>query len=97
MMNDRDVITYLNFLSNTAFEILYVLEENELTAQEIQQALFERNAVNDFREIKREGVVVERWSESVTDAINELKMGLVVCVDKKFSLTENGKQMAKYR
>lgn len=97
MMNDRDVITYLNFLSNTAFEILYVLEENELTAQEIQQALFERNAVNDFREIKREGVVVERWSESVTGAINELKMGLVVCVDKKFSLTENGKQMAKYR
>ncbi len=97
MMNEQDVNTYLNFLSDTAFEILYVLEENELTAQEIQQALFERNAVNDFREIKREGVVVERWSESVTDAINELKMGLVVCVDKKFSLTENGKQMAKYR
>lgn len=97
MMNEQDVNTYLKFLSDTAFEILYVLEENELTAQEIQQALFERNAVNDFREIKREGVVVERWSESVTDAINELKMGLVVCVDKKFSLTENGKQMAKYR
>ena len=97
MMNEQDVNTYLNFLSDTAFEILYVLEENELTAQEIQQALFERNAVNDFREIKREGVVVERWSESVTGAINELKMGLVVCVDKKFSLTENGKQMAKYR
>ena len=96
-MNEYDVITYLKFLSNTAFEILYVLEENELTAQEIQQALFERNAVNDFREIKRGGVVVEMWSESVTDAINELKMGLVVCVDKKFSLTENGKQMAKYR
>ena len=97
MMNEQDVNTYLKFLSDTAFEILYVLEENELTAQEIQQALFERNAVNDFREIKRQGVVVERWSESVTGAINELKMGLVVCVDKKFSLTENGKQMAKYR
>ena len=96
-MNEQDVNTYLKFLSDTAFEILYVLEENELTAQEIQQALFERNAVNDFREIKRQGVVVERWSESVTGAINELKMGLVVCVDKKFSLTENGKQMAKYR
>lgn len=49
-MNEQDVNTYLNFLSDTAFEILYVLEENELTAQEIQQALFERNAVNDFRE-----------------------------------------------
>ena len=27
MMNEQDVNTYLNFLSGTAFEILYVLED----------------------------------------------------------------------
>lgn len=42
MMNEQDVNTYLNFLSDTAFEILYVLEENEWqnTGDSLRQGKF---------------------------------------------------------